>query len=322
MMKGLLLIAVLAVAYSLGFGAEVPVQPNFDPQQFAGKWYAIGIVNSNGPPEHIPVLDHTVETLPNGDLLIRTRTQVPEKNKCKKKNIHLTHSDHPGVFTTATKHIFTVVEAEYGSYYILYIETPEKNILQFFARKPEVPIMMKSMYLSHVQSLGFKRKFVLYLNIIAQRHMGAKWGPERKPPLGAPRELHGAQPHPPRLTYLSRRPSWAAWRGGAKGRPVGLCKAATHPTSKLAPSRADCRGSPAAAYCGPAGRSLTPPPLEPAPRRCQLGSGMGGSLSEQLLGLQPARDQTAYSQVGLQEEAQHLERSSHHRTSSWSLTHE
>ncbi|KAL8174220.1 UNVERIFIED_CONTAM: hypothetical protein K2H54_040513 [Gekko kuhli] len=163
-MRGLLLGAVLAIACWPDIGAGVPVQPDFDPQQFAGQWYAAAIVKSNGRPEHILVLDHTVEALTNGDLLMRAR--IPVKYTCKEEEIHLVHTDRPGIFTTNTEHVLSVVEADYGSYYILHVETPENSILQLFARKSEVPIMAENMYLSRVRSLGFDLKLIFYLDTI------------------------------------------------------------------------------------------------------------------------------------------------------------
>ncbi|XP_054853230.1 lipocalin-like [Eublepharis macularius] len=161
-MKCLMFSAALAIVYWLDFGVGVPVKPDFDLQQFAGKWYAIAIVKTRGPPESILVLDHIVEPLPNGDMLMQA--QIPSKDKCKEENIHLSHTDRAGIFTTEKERVLSVVEASYESYYILSIETPKNGVLQLFARKPDVPTMVENMYLSRAQSLGFKIKFIINFN--------------------------------------------------------------------------------------------------------------------------------------------------------------
>ncbi|KAL8174231.1 UNVERIFIED_CONTAM: hypothetical protein K2H54_040663 [Gekko kuhli] len=160
-MRGALLIVVLTSVCVLQAGSDVPIQPDFDIQQFSGKWYPIALVMDRERLKNIEVLDNIAQPSDNGDLLLRVHYY--QDGACGTNDIQFLQTDEPGKFTIAGGlSTMRIVEIDYSSYCIFHIEAAGSNILHLYSREPQVSDAVKEKYMNHITSMQFPADNIHY----------------------------------------------------------------------------------------------------------------------------------------------------------------
>uniref|UniRef100_A0A8C5QVM2 Lipocalin/cytosolic fatty-acid binding domain-containing protein n=1 Tax=Leptobrachium leishanense TaxID=445787 RepID=A0A8C5QVM2_9ANUR len=145
-MKGLMLaLGFLVALCTLCAQAKLSVQPNFNPDKFAGKWFGLAVASES--PEvrskYWSVFTSDFTFTDNGNL--KVETTKPKNGRCKKETTTYTKTDTPGRYTTEDKGVkvtLEVTETDYTEY--AYIRTNYRRrevpdfLLSLFGRTLEV----------------------------------------------------------------------------------------------------------------------------------------------------------------------------------------
>uniref|UniRef100_A0A6J0V2P2 Prostaglandin-H2 D-isomerase n=1 Tax=Pogona vitticeps TaxID=103695 RepID=A0A6J0V2P2_9SAUR len=116
----------VAVACLVVARGEVPVQPDFQQEQFVGRWYSIGLASNSQwfqDKKQTMKMCTTVVTPVAGGGLDVTST-YPKHDQCETRNSVFVPTDQPGRFTyssprSATTSDIRVVETNYDEYALL-----------------------------------------------------------------------------------------------------------------------------------------------------------------------------------------------------------
>ncbi|XP_053940300.1 lipocalin-15-like [Cuculus canorus] len=134
----------LALLCLLQAGAQVPVQPDFKTEKFAGTWHLV--VAASNCPVFLKMKDGmksstiTTSFTPAGDLSMKL--VWPMLDKCERFNLLFQQSGQPGQYTAAQeKRDLRVVETDYSSYAIVYqvqqSQQEPSTSLQLFMREQD-----------------------------------------------------------------------------------------------------------------------------------------------------------------------------------------
>ncbi|XP_077162457.1 lipocalin-like [Paroedura picta] len=162
-MTALLLIIALTSIFLLHAGADIPIQPDFNIQKIAGKWYHIALVMDKV--EESPTTPSIQVVVPssNGDLLFKYTSK--KEGKCETHDVLLTHTDQPGKFLSSDKtNTLRIVEVNYESYYMLHIEMQKGAALHLYTRKPKGIAQERKKYKTRAKSMGFKGRHIQTLS--------------------------------------------------------------------------------------------------------------------------------------------------------------
>ncbi|XP_060107716.1 prostaglandin-H2 D-isomerase [Heteronotia binoei] len=106
--------------------AEVPVQPDFQQDQFLGRWYSIGLAsNSRWFKEKKSVMKMcTTVVTPTEDGNLNVTSTYPKLDQCESRKSLFVPTDQPGRFSytslrSGSQHDVRVVETNYNEYALL-----------------------------------------------------------------------------------------------------------------------------------------------------------------------------------------------------------
>ncbi|KAM6193167.1 lipocalin-15-like [Sarcoramphus papa] len=135
----------LALLYLLRAGAEVPVQPGFNAEKFAGTWYVAAAVSNCSVflkiKDGMKLSIATISFTPEGDLAMQL--VWPLLDKCQKFELLLQQSGQAGHYMAAQeKRDLRVMETDYSRYAIVHeLRQREQEIstaLQLLTREQDV----------------------------------------------------------------------------------------------------------------------------------------------------------------------------------------
>ncbi|KAG8141910.1 hypothetical protein E2320_006568 [Naja naja] len=119
--------AALALLCLLQVQAELPVQADFQQQQFTGTWFSIGLAsNSRWFKEKKQVIKMcTTVVTPTGDGNLDITSTYPKLDQCETKRTVFLQTDEPGRFTytspwSGSEHNIRVLETNYDEYALLW----------------------------------------------------------------------------------------------------------------------------------------------------------------------------------------------------------
>ncbi|XP_053137696.1 lipocalin-like isoform X2 [Hemicordylus capensis] len=119
--------SVLAVFCLLQAQAEVPVQPDFQQDQFTGRWYSIGIAsNSRWFKEKKSVMKMcTTVVTATEDGNLDVASTYPKHDQCETRRSVFVPTEQPGLFSftsprSGSQHNIRVVETNYDEYALLH----------------------------------------------------------------------------------------------------------------------------------------------------------------------------------------------------------
>ncbi|XP_014637855.1 PREDICTED: lipocalin-like 1 protein [Ceratotherium simum simum] len=147
MLQVLLLGCILALLRASSGQAQVPIQANFDANQFQGTWYVVGVVSDDQgfldskDDMKMPVV--LVTSLANGDLALKFGYSTPD-GSCQKVDATLSKGAMDGQFSNAAmaQTNVRVVSTDYEHFAVVYLETQKEGVrnvwLQLYARAPEL----------------------------------------------------------------------------------------------------------------------------------------------------------------------------------------
>ncbi|XP_078238779.1 epididymal secretory protein 4-like [Pogona vitticeps] len=165
-MKLLLLTVGLGVLCFLQITAEVPTQPDFDLQKFAGNWFPISAVSDYGQVKDYTTYEIRFEPGENKKLLGHIEFPIKDK-KCRRKKFRLPQGAQPGQYMTPEKKLLQIVETDYSTYVVFYRDNEEYRVLELYARTPEPTEAASEKFKSHVASLGFPVENIARTNLAA-----------------------------------------------------------------------------------------------------------------------------------------------------------
>ncbi|XP_061460038.1 lipocalin-like [Rhineura floridana] len=122
------LVSTLALALGclLQAEAEVPVQPDFQQDQFTGRWFSIGLASNSRwfkDKKSVMKMCTTVVT-PTEDGNLDVTSTYPKLDQCETRNILFIQTEQPGRFhytspRSGSQHDVRVVETNYSEYALL-----------------------------------------------------------------------------------------------------------------------------------------------------------------------------------------------------------
>ncbi|NXL90371.1 LCN15 protein, partial [Alectura lathami] len=155
---------VLALLCLLQAGAEVPVQPNFDTEKFAGTWHVSAAVSNC--PVFLRMKDSmkssvaTISFTPEGHMTMEA--VFPVQEECQKVKMQFQQSGQAGHYTSTEKQEkkdVRVVDTDYEHYAIVYTlrdgDQEHSTTLQLYTREHDMsPHLLQSFKeLSHSMGL-------------------------------------------------------------------------------------------------------------------------------------------------------------------------
>nr|XP_020648956.1 lipocalin-15-like [Pogona vitticeps] len=136
-MKLLLLTVGLGVLCFLQIMAEVPTQPDFDLQKFAGNWFPISAVSDYGQVKDYTTYEIRFEPGENKKLLGHIEFPIKDK-KCRRKKFRLPQGAKPGQYMTPEKKLLQIVETDYSTYVVFYRDNEEYRVLELYGAMSSV----------------------------------------------------------------------------------------------------------------------------------------------------------------------------------------
>ncbi|XP_051664013.1 lipocalin-15 [Manacus candei] len=160
----------LALLCLLRAGAEVPVQPDFDTEKFAGMWYVTATASNcsvflkmkDGMKSSITTISFT----PEGDLAMKL--VWPLLDKCQKFELLFQQSGQAGHYMAAQeKRDLLVMETDYSHYAILHeahhSETEPSTALQLLTREQDVSPQLLQKFMELVPTVGLTKDMLAIL---------------------------------------------------------------------------------------------------------------------------------------------------------------
>ncbi|NWQ64043.1 LCN15 protein, partial [Neopipo cinnamomea] len=163
---------VLALLCLLRAGAEVPVQPDFDTEKFAGMWYVTAAASNcsiflkmkDGMKSSITAISFT----PEGDLAMKL--VWPLLDKCQKFELLFQQSGQAGHYMgtcAQEKRDLLVMETDYGHYAILHevhhSETEPSTALQLLTREQDVSPQLLQKFTELIPTMGLTKDMLAIL---------------------------------------------------------------------------------------------------------------------------------------------------------------
>ncbi|XP_027559210.1 lipocalin-15-like [Neopelma chrysocephalum] len=160
----------LALLCLLWAGAEVPVQPDFDTEKFAGMWFVTAMASNcsiflnmkDGMKSSITTISFT----PEGDLAMKL--VWPLLDKCQKFELLFQQSGQAGHYMAAQeKRDLLVMETDYIHYAILHeahhSETEPSTALQLLTREQDVSPQLLQKFTELVPTMGLTKDMLAIL---------------------------------------------------------------------------------------------------------------------------------------------------------------
>ncbi|XP_066466992.1 lipocalin-like [Tiliqua scincoides] len=128
--------------------AEVPVQPGFQQDQFAGTWFSIGFASNSQwfkeKKSEMKMCTTVVTPLEDGNLDVTST--YPKLDHCETRKSIFVRTGQPGRFNYASKrtgiqHVVTVVETNYSEYAMLLVKKandPDAAMVTLYGRSKEL----------------------------------------------------------------------------------------------------------------------------------------------------------------------------------------
>ncbi|XP_013008716.2 neutrophil gelatinase-associated lipocalin-like [Cavia porcellus] len=158
----------------------VPLQPNFQEDQFQGKWYALGVAENtvqNGSQREFKMFSDTYELKEDHSYNLTTRLlrELPSKGQfCDYWTRTIVPDVHPGQFTLGNITLYVgtqsytmrVAITNYSQVAIVFSEKIFRNTVYFkttlYGRTKQLSPNMKSYFISFAKHLGFTEDNILF----------------------------------------------------------------------------------------------------------------------------------------------------------------
>ncbi|NWT05431.1 LCN15 protein, partial [Mionectes macconnelli] len=175
---------VLVLLCLLRAGAEVPVQPDFDTDKFAGMWYVTATASNcsiflkmkDGMKSSITTISFT----PEGDLAMKL--VWPLLDKCQKFELLFQQSGQVGHYMGTSdqeKRELLVMETDYDRYAILHeahhSETEPSTALQLLTRERDVSPQLLQKFMELIPTMGLTRDMLAILPKSGECPEGTGW---------------------------------------------------------------------------------------------------------------------------------------------------
>ncbi|NWS43848.1 LCN15 protein, partial [Probosciger aterrimus] len=160
----------LALLCVLRAAAEVPVQPGFDTQKFAGKWHFTATVSNCSV--YLKMKDGmkspiaTVSFTPEGDLAMKLAWPLPDR--CQRLELLFQQSGQAGHYTAAQeKRELRVMETDYSHYAIVHktqhSERQPSTTLQLLTREQDVSPQLLQKFEELIPAVGLTKAMLAVL---------------------------------------------------------------------------------------------------------------------------------------------------------------
>ncbi|XP_068020195.1 lipocalin-15-like isoform X3 [Melanerpes formicivorus] len=160
----------LALLCLLQAGAEVPVQPDFSAEKFAGPWHLVAAVSNCSVflkmKDEMKSAIITISILPEGDLAMKVLW--PLMDKCQKFELLFQQSGQAGHYLAAEeKRELRVLDTDYSHYAILHEaqwsgQRP-KTMLQLFTREQDPSPQLLQTFRELIPTLGLTEDMLAVL---------------------------------------------------------------------------------------------------------------------------------------------------------------
>ncbi|NWI90943.1 LCN15 protein, partial [Pitta sordida] len=162
----------LALLCLLRAGAEVPLQPDFDAEKFAGMWHVTATASNcsiflkmkDGMKSSITTISFT----PDGDLSMKLVWPLPDK--CQQFDLLLQQSGQAGHYTGTSaqdKRDLFVMETDYSHYAIVHethhSETEPSAALQLLTREQDVSPQLLQKFMELIPTMGLTKDMLAVL---------------------------------------------------------------------------------------------------------------------------------------------------------------
>ncbi|XP_054854380.1 lipocalin-like [Eublepharis macularius] len=154
--------------------AEVPVQPNFQQDQFLGRWYSIGLAsNSKWFKEKKSVMKMcTTMVTPTEDGNLNITSTYPKLDQCETRKSLFVLTDQPGRFTyisprSGSPHEVRVVETDYNEYALVHVKkmkgTETFTMVTLYGRRKELNLGLLEKFTRFALEQGLAQENILTL---------------------------------------------------------------------------------------------------------------------------------------------------------------
>uniref|UniRef100_G1Q721 Lipocalin/cytosolic fatty-acid binding domain-containing protein n=1 Tax=Myotis lucifugus TaxID=59463 RepID=G1Q721_MYOLU len=170
-MKLLLMCLGLTLVCAHHGGNHDVVTSNFDMSKISGEWYSIllasdvkEMIEENGS---MRVFVESIQVLDNSSLSFKFHMKV--NGECTEISFICDETEEKGVYSVEYDgyNTFHITEAVYGDYLILYLSNvkndEEAQVMEFYARKPNVSPKLKERFRKLCQKNGITKKNILDL---------------------------------------------------------------------------------------------------------------------------------------------------------------
>ncbi|NWR37957.1 LCN15 protein, partial [Tachuris rubrigastra] len=174
----------LALLCLLRAGAEVPVQPDFDTEKFAGMWYVTAVASNCSlflkMKDEMKSSIATISFTPEGDLALKL--VWPLLDKCQKFELLFQQSGQAGHYmgtSAQEKRDLLVMETDYGHYAILHeaqhSETELSTALQLLTREQDVSPQLLQKFTELIPTMGLTKDMLAILSKSGECPEGTGW---------------------------------------------------------------------------------------------------------------------------------------------------
>ncbi|NXL50397.1 LCN15 protein, partial [Podilymbus podiceps] len=174
----------LVLLCTLRAGAEVPVQPGFNAEKFAGKWHVAAAVSNC--PVFLKMKDGmkssiaTISFTPEGDLAMKL--VWPMMDRCQEFELLLQQSGQAGHYmgtSAQEKRDLRVMETDYSHYAIVHElhqnEQEPSTALQLLTREQDVSPQLLQKFKELIPSMGLTKDMMAVLPKSGEWQEGAGW---------------------------------------------------------------------------------------------------------------------------------------------------
>ncbi|XP_048369228.1 lipocalin-like [Sphaerodactylus townsendi] len=154
--------------------AEVPVQPDFQQNQFLGTWYSIGLASSSRwfkEKKSVMKMCTTV-VMPTEDGNLNVTSTYPKLDRCETKKSLFVLTDQPGRFSytspwSGSKHEVRVVETNYDEYALLHAKKAKgaetSTMVTLYGRRKELSQELVEKFTRFALEQGLTQESILIL---------------------------------------------------------------------------------------------------------------------------------------------------------------
>ncbi|KAM4647689.1 lipocalin-15-like isoform 2-T2 [Amazona ochrocephala] len=159
----------LALLCALRAAAEVPVQPGFDTQKFAGKWHFTATASNCSV--YLKMKDRmkspiaTISITPEGNLAMKLAWPLPDG--CQRLELLFQRSGQAGCYTAQGKRELCVTETDYSHYAIVHetqhTEQQPSTALQLLTREQDVSPQLLQKFEELIPAMGLTKAVLAVL---------------------------------------------------------------------------------------------------------------------------------------------------------------